>query len=151
MVEASQGLRTPPPLDREALMAACFSVARTTLWSQTPVDVEVMQALAGQFFKIAVEHEESFVSDGQDPNLIVLAVRYLGGVHAIPPMRDNTHWFFAMLDVLVELVLGNTPPGAEIDPLFRAIEASVAGHRVEWEAWRAEQARRARYENGEDA
>jgi len=78
-------------------MAACFSVARTTLWSQTPVDVEVMQALAGQFFKIAVEHEESFVSDGQDPNLIVLAVRYLGGVHAIPPMRDNTHWFFAML------------------------------------------------------
>ncbi len=99
-------------------MAACFSVARTTQWSQTPVDIEVMQALAGQFFKIAVEQ--------QDPNLIVLAVRYLGGVHAIPPMRDNTHWFFAMLDVLVELVLGNTPPGAEIDPLFRAIEASVA-------------------------
>jgi hypothetical protein len=132
-------------------MGACFGVARATLWSQTPVDVEVMQELAGQFFKIAVEHEESFVSDKQDPNIIVVAVHYLGGVHAIPPMRDDTHWFFDMLAVLVELVLGNAPPGEEMDPLYRAIEASVAGHQVEWAAWRVEQARRARYESGEDA
>lgn len=131
-------------------MAACFSVAQTTLWSLTPVDVEVIQGLADQFFRIASEYEDYFASLEGDPNLIVVAVRYLGGVHAIPPMRDSTRWFFDMLTVLVELMVPNTRPGEEIEPLYSAIEASIADHRVGWAAWRAEQARRARYENGED-
>jgi hypothetical protein len=71
-------------------------------------------------------------------------------VHAIPPMRDNTDWFFYMLSALVELMLGIRPAPAETDPLFRAIEASVAGFRAEWADWAAERARRERWENGED-
>lgn len=95
--------------------------------------------------------EDTFVSEEQDPNLIILAVRYLHGLHASHRRRDDTLWFFTMLNVLVELMLGTTPPGEDMDPLYRAIDTSVTRFRVEWAAWRAEQARRARYENGEDA
>ena len=40
---------------------------------------------------------------GRNPNLIVRAVRYLGGSHAIPPMRGDTRWFEEMLAALIEL------------------------------------------------
>jgi hypothetical protein len=40
--------------------------------------------------------------------LITRAVRYLAKVHAIPPMDENTSWFYDMLRVALEIARPNT-------------------------------------------
>jgi len=52
----------------------------------------------------------SFVSEPLeiDIPLITRAVRYLGQVHAIPPMDEDTQWFSNMLQVVLEIARPNS-------------------------------------------
>lgn len=101
-----------PNLD-QSLLDACFSVARSTMWDRRPVDVSSIQATAQRFYEIARDHCTYLEEQGEDPAFVVRAVRYLGSMHAIPPMRDSTSWFEDMLQVLVELRCPNGQPPAD--------------------------------------
>ena len=64
---------------------------------------------AMRYFEIALQRASAL--DGElDPNVIARAVRYLGHMHAIPPMGDNEEWFRGMIEVLLELVSPSTEP-----------------------------------------
>ena len=102
-------------LNTEALHAACLEVARETLWKpkgEKKTTVKEIGALAEKLHTVALHHVEFITEQGRDPNILVLAVRYLAHTHAIPPMRDDTGWFMDMLQVLIELACPNTdlPP-----------------------------------------
>jgi hypothetical protein len=88
------------------LKVACFDLARTTKWSQKPIDAELLSSLSGKFEEIA----RGFLEESLDRDipLIVKAIRYLNQVHAIPPMDDNTMWFYNMASVLMEIARPNT-------------------------------------------
>jgi hypothetical protein len=120
-------------LNREELKAACYEVATNTMWERRPVDVASIEAVAAQFFKIAEENEEFIVGQGRDPNLIVRAVRYLNHAHAMPPMRDDTHWFYDMLQVLIELACPNTGASRELEAFYQDIEEGIAESRADYE------------------
>jgi hypothetical protein len=76
----------------EELKSACFDLARTTKRSQKPIDAALLSSLSDKFEKIARDCIEE--SLGRDIPLIVKAIRYLNQVHAIPPMDDDTKWFY---------------------------------------------------------
>ena len=120
-------------LNREELKAACYEVATNTMWERRPIDVASIEAVAAQFFKIAEDHEEYVVELGRDPNLIIRAVRYLNHVHAMPPMRDDTDWFYEMLQVLVELACPNTAGSPELEAFYRDIEEGIASLRADYQ------------------
>jgi hypothetical protein len=69
-----------------------------------PTDLERILRLADSFYHFAREHVSRFREQGCDPNILVRAVSYLAGTHAIAQMHDGTEWFFFMLRALVELV-----------------------------------------------
>jgi hypothetical protein len=120
-------------LNREELRAACYDVATNTMWVQRPVDVASIEAVSARFFKIA-EDQEQFVTElGRDPNLIVRAVRYLNHAHAMPPMRDDTKWFYDMLQVLIDLACPNTGASPELEIFFRDIEEGIAASRSDYQ------------------
>lgn len=119
----------PEVLDRQALWDACYEVARRTMWERRPVDAASITALAGEFARIGQEHEEFIVAHNRDPNLIVRAIEYLAGSHAIPPMRDDTRWFSDMLAALVELACPNAILSREQDQFLRDIEHGIATSR----------------------
>jgi hypothetical protein len=113
-------------LDRDALKAACFAVARSTMWDRRPVDVASIDAVAERLCLIAVEYEEFVQGQERDPNLVTRAVVYLSHIHAIPPMRDDTTWFSDMLAALVELACPNAVASRESDAFYRDIEDGLA-------------------------
>ena len=119
-------------LDREKLQEACFSIARTVLWAQRPVSVTEIQALADQFFKDALWHEDFIVGQDRDPNLITAAVVYLGNRHAIPPLGDDPQWFNNMLQVLVELCCPNQGGQSSEEPFFQELVHGVAESRTDY-------------------
>jgi hypothetical protein len=92
--------------DDEDMKSACFDLARSTKWSQKPIDAELLTSLAAKFEEIARGFIEPSLE--RDIPLIVKAIRYLNHVHAIPPMDDNTMWFYNMLSVVVEIARPNT-------------------------------------------
>ena len=91
---------------RDELQQACFDLARNTKWSRKPVDAAKIQAFSEQIAQIAREQ----VSDplGIDISLITRAVRYLANAHAIPPMDEDTQWFYDMLRVVLEIARPNS-------------------------------------------
>lgn len=89
------------------LRKACFEVARSVMWSQKPVDADEISELASKFYEIAKERESTGELEIDLP-LITRAVRYLGSVHAMPPMDDDTRWFYNMLQVVLEIARPNT-------------------------------------------
>jgi hypothetical protein len=101
--------------DDEDLKNACFDLARTTKWSQKPIDAELLSSLATKFEEIARNCLSMPLN--RDIPLIVKAIRYLTHVHAIPPMDDDTMWFYNMLSVVVEISRPNTVVG-EREKLF---------------------------------
>jgi hypothetical protein len=119
-------------LDREELKSACYGVATNTMWAQRPVDVASIEAVAAEFFKIAADQEEFVRGQDRDPNLIVRAVWYLNHSHAMPPMRDDTQWFYDMLQVLVELACPNTGASPDLEPFFRDVEQGIATSRADY-------------------
>jgi hypothetical protein len=112
-------------LDRDPLRAACFAVARNTMWDRRPVDVASIETVADRLFSIAVDHGEFVQEQKRDPNLISRAVLYLSHIHAIPPMRDDTTWFSDMLTVLIELACPNALGSRDLDSFYRDIEDGI--------------------------
>jgi hypothetical protein len=112
----------------EELKSACFEVARTTKWAQKPVDAADITGLADRFYKIAKEQEWPDLEI--DLPLITRAVRYLGQVHAMPPMDDKTGWFYEMLRAVLEIARPNTMVAennkAFLRDLQRGIEMSLS-------------------------
>ena len=105
---ASHGAMT----QEEDLQAACYDVARETMRGRRPVDADEIQRLAERFYELATEHVRYVEGKGHPAALVVRAVRYLGGAHAILPTRDTVFWFTDMLSVLVEL----TCPHSQTSP-----------------------------------
>ena len=110
-------------IEIEELHNACFGVARTTKWSQRPIDAAEITAVAEKFFEIA----KGQVSTGLeiDIPLITRAVRYLGQVHAIPPMDDNTVWFSEMLRAVLEIARPNTSVEEENKAFLRDMRNGI--------------------------
>ena len=94
----------------EDLQAACYDVSREALRGRRPVDADEIQRVAEKFYEIATEQVQHVEGKGYPAALVVRAVRYLGGAHAIPPTRDSIYWFADMLSVLVELACPNSRP-----------------------------------------
>jgi len=98
--------------DTSALRIACYDVAKTTSWQPNdPISSspDVITSKELRFFDISQQRALAF--DGEhDPNVVARAVRYLGHMHAIPPMGDDEGWFRDMLEVLLELVMPSTEP-----------------------------------------
>lgn len=100
-----------PMLDLEALRAACQEVAKSTLW-QTPepydicdiIDSDQITRTVEAYVAEARQRAHDLAEEGHDPNIVTRAVVYLAYEHAIPPMKDDVHWFRDTLDVLVRLV-----------------------------------------------
>ena len=90
----------------DELRQACFDVARTTKWSRKPVDSAEITVLADKLYEIAKGQVSPEIEI--DLPLITRAVRYLGQVHASPPMDDDTGWFYDMLRVVLEIARPNT-------------------------------------------
>src|SRR6266508_2085904 len=88
------------------LRQACFELARITKWDLKPVDTAAIQVLSDRFYQIAKDQENADLDI--DLALITRAVRYLANVHAIPPMDENTSWFYDMLRVVLEIARPNT-------------------------------------------
>ena len=115
-------------LDEDALSAACYDVAKQTLWRRGPVSMDQIQSLAERLRGIAMDFPDFVAGQGRDPNLVVRAIRYMAHVHAIPPMGDDTQWFYEVLHALVEVACPNAVVGADdvafLDDLARGIAES---------------------------
>jgi hypothetical protein len=90
----------------DELQQACFDIARSTKWARKPVDAAEITAVADKLSEIAKQQVSPELEI--DIPLITRAVRYLGQVHAMPPMDDDTSWFFDMLRVVLEIARPNT-------------------------------------------
>jgi len=105
--------------NKSELYQACMEVAENTLWDhENPPSDEKIKSLSEKFFEEANEIGESIEDLCPDQNPIVHAVRYLACTHAIPPMGDNTTWFYPMLEVLMELCCPNTIQSKDSAKLF---------------------------------
>jgi hypothetical protein len=87
------------------LHQACFDVARVTKWAHKPIDSAEITALGEKLYEIAKSEVNSELEI--DVLLITRAVRYLGQVHAMPPLDDNTVWFSEMLRAVLEIARPN--------------------------------------------
>lgn len=97
-------------IDESGLLQACYEIARTTSWKpEDPqsTSLDSIAAKAACYKAIALDHVEWLNENGIDPNVLVGAVYYLGGIHAIPPMADDDRWFSDMLEVIVQLFAPN--------------------------------------------
>lgn len=112
-------------LDNDALLAACFEVARSIRWRANPVDEVLAKAAVEIYFNAAIQHEEFLVDQGRDPNIIVRAVRYIAHKHAIPPLEGNVEAFESMLDVLIELACPNQGVEEDHEAFFQDIEEGI--------------------------
>lgn len=122
-----------PPLDREALANACFAVANTTTSSAHVRDVEAIEALAKKFLDTALGFEEFLVDGDRDPNILVRAVRYIERTHAIPPMGEDTSWFYEVLNALLELAAPNAIGRSEHEGFMRDLEDGIGIFRTDYE------------------
>ena len=107
----------------EELQNACLGVARTTKWVQKPIDAAEITAVAKKLFEIA--KQQVFPRLEIDVPLITRAVRYLGQVHAMPPMDDNTVWFSEMLRAVLEIARPNTGVDEENKEFLRDMRNGI--------------------------
>ena len=120
-------------LDRVALQAACYELARSIRWKDTPVDEVLARGMVDLYVKEATHHEQYLEGRGRDPNFIVHAVRYLAHVHAIPPLEGNFSWFTDSLDILVELACPNSGVSEAQRPFFEELAKGIAESRADYE------------------
>lgn len=121
-------------LDSDELKSACFDIARNTMWSQKPVDVDEITDLANRFENIARSHLEYIEDKGRDPNLITRAVRYLEHSQAIPAMGKDTDWFSEMLQALIELACPNVVLDKRAGEFLNDLEEGIAEARTSIES-----------------
>jgi len=112
----------------DELRKSCFDVARTTKWSRKPVDSAEITALANKLYEIAKGQVSPELEI--DLPLITRAVRYVGQVHAMPPMDEDTGWFYDMLRVVLEIARPNTGVEEEnkefLRDMLQGIEQSLS-------------------------
>lgn len=123
-------------MNTDPLDAACFLIARTTLWDRRPVDVAAIADVAAKLTTIARDQQEYVEDIDGDPEFVVRAVQYLARTHAIPPMRDGTSWFHDMLEVLVQLVYPNQLPDTIDRVFFANLGTALSTRATELEAQR---------------
>jgi hypothetical protein len=109
--------------ETEELQRACFGVARTTKWTRKPIDAAEITAVAEKLFEIAKQQVCSGLEI--DIPLITRAVRYLGQVHAMQPMDDNTVWFSEMLRAVLEIARPNTGVEEENKAFLRDMRQGI--------------------------
>jgi len=127
-----------PPLDVEALRAACREVAKSTLW-QTPepydirdiIDSDQIAATVEAYVTEATQRAQELAEEGHDPNIVTRAVVYLAHEHAIPPMKDDVHWFRDALDVLVRLVSPISHPSRAAALFLEDLDSAIRRYRQE--------------------
>lgn len=127
-------------LDERALLAACREVARSTLW-QTPkpmtihdvIDSGQIETTVRAYSEEAERHAASVEEEGLDPNLVTRAVLYLAHEHAIPPMKDDVHWFRDALDVLIRLICPISTPTRGAALFMDDLEVATRRYRREAE------------------
>jgi hypothetical protein len=103
--------------EEEELKSACFEIARITKWARKPVDAADIATLGDRFYGIAKGQISPELEI--DFPVITRAVRYLGQVHAMPPMDDNMGWFYDMLRVVLEIARPNTAVNQENKEFLR--------------------------------
>lgn len=113
-------------LDVIALKDACFHLARNTMWERKPVDLADIQFHAENLYREAIQLEEFIVGQERDPNMLTRTVRYLDQTHAIPPMKNDTWWFYNMLSAIIELACPNTIQSKDSQEVFKDIEKGIA-------------------------
>jgi len=113
-------------LDVKALKDACFQLARNTMWERKPVDLADIQSHAENLYSEAIQLEEFIVGQERDPNMLTRAVRYLDQTHAIPPMKDDTWWFYNMLSAIIELACPNMIQSQDSQEIFKDIEEGIS-------------------------
>lgn len=102
------------------LMGECRRIVEHTMWN-TPhpkslddiIDSSEREAVAQKYYDTAINELEFIKAGNDDPEILIRAVQYLN-VHAIPPMRDSTHWFREGLHILLELACPSSGGGAQI-------------------------------------
>ncbi|ADL55239.1 hypothetical protein [Gallionella capsiferriformans] len=112
-------------LDNNALIAACYEVARSIRWKDNQVDEVIAKAYVELYFKVAIQHVEFLTGQGQDPNIIVRAVHYIAHTHSIPPMEGDIKGFSTMLEVLIELACPNSVFYQDYENFFKDIEEGI--------------------------
>jgi hypothetical protein len=92
-------------MSADAIYDACLGIALSIFVVKEPADSEQVRAYAQELAQIARE----MVSEdlGRDAALVARAVHYIDQVHAIPPMRGSTDWFWQILSVLLEVARPN--------------------------------------------
>jgi len=88
------------------LERACLELALAIKIVKEPISSDDARGLAERF--VAIAQDRVCAPLEIDRPLIARAVRYLTQVHAIPPMGDDTQWFFNMLSVVLEVARPNT-------------------------------------------
>lgn len=112
--------------NKSELYRACLEVAEETLWDhQNLVSHEKVKSLADKFFQDADQTGELCEELCPGENPIIEVVRYLAYAHAIPPMGDDTRWFYDMLQVLMELCCPNNIYSSDAAKFFNALERGV--------------------------
>jgi len=89
------------------LIESCYEVARTTMWERKPVDTKQIQEHANKLHEQALIVHGIVEDLGCDIPMLIRAVDYLHQTQAIPPMGDNTQWFYDSLIVILEVACPN--------------------------------------------
>jgi hypothetical protein len=114
------------PYNKSELYRACMEVAENTLWDhENPVSHERVKTLADRFFQDADQIGGLCEELSPDENPIIHAVRYLGYTHAIPPMGEDTRWFYDSLQVLMELCCPNIIHTSDTSKFFMLLEKGI--------------------------
>jgi hypothetical protein len=119
--------------DRAALEEACYELARAIRSKDNRVDEVLARGMVEGYVREALFHEEYIVGRNRDPNLVVEAVRYLAGAHAIPPLEGNMEWFRTALEVLVELACPNSGVSEAQRKFFEELERGIAESKADYE------------------
>lgn len=119
-------------LDTAALNLACYELARTIRWKDSPVDEVLARAMVERYVREVMRHEQYLVDQDHDPNFLVRAVRYLTVAHVIPPLEGNMEWFRSALDVIIELRCPISRFDEDQELFFREIEEGIAAVRRDY-------------------
>ena len=95
------------------IQEACFKLATHLMWQKEDLEFDEMKqnlkelnVISDKLFEISTNDLDLF-DDSDEKNkrieLIAKSIHYINSVHAIPPLRDNYHWFEYTLYALLEI------------------------------------------------
>jgi hypothetical protein len=92
----------------QKLKSVCFELARSTIWEQKPIDVDIITNHADRLYEIAIEQANTREILGATIPIVTRAVDYLRQAHAIPPLKEDLTWFQEMLNAVLEIACPNS-------------------------------------------